>query len=168
MTCDLQPIYRNAKSKWKTWICSMTPFNHVIFEGFQRYVIRCTVVHQRYNKSANLGGMTAPPLPPPVALFIHIGISWEILGNNCCGCLSGGLVPAKPLVNYCVWIASDVSSWFCPRFTFWFRHQAPRAPDKSSKPMTHNEKCTLWAGFGPCSPGAFDTRPPEHLTWALS
>ena len=142
MTCDLQPIWRNAKSKWKTWICSMTPFNHVIFEGFQRYVIRCTVAHQRYNKSANLGGDDYTPSPSSRSVYyIHryiMGNPWQyqrlfVRGLAPAKLIMGGL---STLVNYYVW------SVFLPLM--------------------------FLAGSVPGSPFGFVTRPPEHLTWAPS
>ena len=82
MTCDLQPIRRNTESKWKTWICSMTPSNYLIFKGFIRISKVChqmcgcaptMCTHTRTHthkatiksedKSANLGGDDCTPSP---------------------------------------------------------------------------------------------------------
>ena len=131
----------------------MTPFNPVMFEGFQRYVIRCTVAHQRYNKSANLGGDDYTPSPSSRSVYyIHryiMGNPWQYLrllvrGFGACKTNHGKSKHFGKLLCLKRFFASDVSSWFCPRFTFWFRHQAPRAPDMSSQPMTReSRKCTL-------------------------
>ena len=116
----------------------MTPLNHVILEGFQRYVIRCTVAHQRYNKSANLGGDDYTPSPSSRSVYyIHryiMGNPWQYLRL-----FVRGLAPAKlimgglsTLVNY------YVRSVFLPLM--------------------------FLAGSVPGSPFGFVTRPPEHLT----